>query len=125
MSSLILIFVLVSGVVQRILAKFQEAGLLYAVPQGCYDDWYWVYATLYEGRRRPARVVSNDFMRDHRAAFPDIKTFLRWRSQHIVYYQLSRSVVGYSARGEDYCLPEVELLLPGESSLCFCLSCTV
>lgn len=46
---------------QRIIQRFDEEGMLYLVPQGADDDWYWIYATVTEGRTEPAYVVRHDF----------------------------------------------------------------
>ena len=73
--------------------------MLYTVPPRSDDDWYWVYATVYQGRNpssAPAFVVSNDLMRDHRAAFAEPKAFLRWRNSQIIYFGFSHAVVGGS-----------------------------
>ena len=34
--------------------------MLYIVPQGADDDWYWIYATVTEDRYSTAFVVSQD-----------------------------------------------------------------
>lgn len=75
---------------QRIIDKLRDGNMLYVVPRGANDDWYWVYATIYEGRKKPAYVISNDLMRDHKIAFIEPKPFLRWRSSQIVYFALSK-----------------------------------
>ena len=31
--------------------------MLYLVPQGADDDWYWIYATVTDGREKTAYVV--------------------------------------------------------------------
>ena len=33
--------------------------MLYIVPQGADDDWYWIYATVTEARENAAYVVKN------------------------------------------------------------------
>jgi len=76
---------------QRILDELRDGNMLYVVPRGSNDDWYWVYATIYEGRKKPAYVISNDLMRDHKIAFIEPKPFLRWRSSQIVYFALSKA----------------------------------
>ena len=62
--------------------------MLYEVPRGANDDWYWIFATLYEGRSRHANVLTNDLMRDHRLAFMEPRPFLRWRNAHVALYEL-------------------------------------
>ena len=40
---------------QRILNKLEEEGMLYVVPPGANDDWYWMYSTIYEGKKEVSR----------------------------------------------------------------------
>lgn len=65
--------------------------MLYAVPRGANDDWYWMYSTLYPGRKTQAFVVTNDLMRDHKVSFLAPSSFIRWRTSQIVYYSISRN----------------------------------
>lgn len=37
--------------------RFEEEGMLYLVPQGADDDWYWIYSTVAENRKNIAYVV--------------------------------------------------------------------
>ena len=37
--------------------RFEEEGMLYLVPQGADDDWYWIYSTVAENRKSVAYVV--------------------------------------------------------------------
>jgi hypothetical protein len=78
---------------REFLAEMEDEGILYSVPYGAEDDWYWMYATVYEGRSKPALVVSNDLMRDHKLAFTDPKMFMRWRTSQIMYFGFSNAVV--------------------------------
>ena len=75
---------------QAILDKFKKLDMLYVTPMGFNDDWFWLYSTVYEGRRSPAYVVSNDHMRDHRSSFPDLRAFMRWRSSQIVFFRFDK-----------------------------------
>ena len=77
---------------QRILDKFESMGILYVVPQGANDDWYWIFVTVTENRKKPAYVITNDLMRDHRLAFLEPRPFLRWRTTQIVHFDFSRAV---------------------------------
>ena len=84
--------------------KLISSGKIYAVPVGCLDDYYWMYASvssqnstgkyeeLYvplenaEGRwpgNRPM-LVSNDKMRDHKLSLLEPRLFRRWYSNFIV-----------------------------------------
>jgi Protein-only RNase P len=65
--------------------------MLYVVPPSVNDDWFWLYVTVQAGRSRPAFVISNDLMRDHRLAFFEDREFLRWRSTQIVHFDFSRA----------------------------------
>jgi proteinaceous RNase P len=87
--------------------------MLYVAPKGSNDDWYWLYSTVYEGRRTPAYVVSNDYMRDHRATFAESRAFLRWRSSQIVYFSFSKAVEPLQLSNASYALPTVSLYRPG------------
>ncbi len=71
--------------------RLEKEDMLYAVPRGANDDWYWMYSTLYPGRKSQAFVVSNDLMRDHKVSFLAPSSFIRWRSSQIVYYSIFRN----------------------------------
>ena len=43
--------------VQRILRRLEESDMLYIVPSGANDDWYWIYATVNANRKNAAYVV--------------------------------------------------------------------
>ena len=62
--------------------------MLYEVPGAADDDWYWIYATVYKGRKTHAYVITNDHMRDHRLAFLEPKPFYLWRESHILHFDL-------------------------------------
>jgi hypothetical protein len=110
--------------VQRIINRLRELDMLYVAPKGSNDDWYWLYSTVYEGRKTPAYVVSNDYMRDHRATFAESRAFLRWRSSQIVYFSFSKAVEPGQLANAAYTLPTVSLYRPG-TFLCFCkLACS-
>lgn len=107
---------------QRIIRKLQANDMVYITPSGANDDWYWLYATIYEGRSTPACVVSNDFMRDHKVAFAESKAFMRWRSSQIVLFQFDKSMMPVELRGEGYKPPSVTLYEPGRIMLyCYIL----
>lgn len=83
--------------------------MLYEVPRGSNDDWYWIFATLYEGRKRHANVVTNDLMRDHKLAFLEPRPFLRWRNAHVTLYD----IIYNSDEGDSK--PVIHLREPGEN----------
>ncbi len=60
------------------------------------DDWFWMYAAVLENRKKPAFVVTNDLMRDHRVAFLAPRPFIRWRMSHVVHFDFSSGVDDYS-----------------------------
>jgi len=97
-----------------VIKRLEERGMLYVVPRGANDDWYWLYATIYEGRKRPALVISNDLMRDHKVAFIEPKPFLRWRNSQIIYFGLSKAVEEQKIKEEGN--PSVYLHEPGNFS---------
>lgn len=61
---------------------------MYIVPPGADDDWYWMFLTVAEGRKKPAYVVTNDLMRDHKLAFMEPRPFYRWRMSHVMNFML-------------------------------------
>lgn len=73
---------------QRIVDRLKKMDMLYEVPKGADDDWYWIFATVNEGRSRHANVITNDLMRDHKLAFMEPRPFLRWRNAHVSLYDL-------------------------------------
>ena len=44
---------------QQILDWLEKENMVYQVPLGANDDWYWMYSTIYNGRKKPALVVSS------------------------------------------------------------------
>ena len=68
---------------QRILKRFEDEKMMYVVPPGADDDWYWIMPTVTEGRTTEAYVVTNDLMRDHRLAFLEPRPFIRWRTTQV------------------------------------------
>ena len=77
---------------QRIIARLRNENILYVVPSGGDDDWYWLYATIAANRSRPAYVITNDLIRDHAIAFSSPRCNARWKSSHIVHFDLNKAV---------------------------------
>ncbi|KAL7569176.1 hypothetical protein ACA910_017002 [Epithemia clementina (nom. ined.)] len=101
------------GVVQELKKKdiqaideLKERGMLFVVPQYCFDDYYWMIASVTDQNqdhnnptkqdnnagvsltgRRPI-LVTNDQMRDHRLALLEPRPFRRWTSCHIVNFAI-------------------------------------
>ena len=48
------------------------------------DDWYWLYAAVYQGEASQVSVVTNDQMRDHHFNMLAPRYFLKWRERHQV-----------------------------------------
>ena len=74
-----------SRAAQAIVERWRQRDLVYAVPPGSNDDWYWLYAAVHcQLRHGKASValVSNDLMRDHHFAMLAPKCFLKWRERH-------------------------------------------
>lgn len=61
--------------------------MLYKVPHNMNDDLFWIYSTIYEGRKSQAFVVTNDYMRDHKLQFLAPIPF------QIVYYSVNRPIL--------------------------------
>jgi hypothetical protein len=96
-----------------ILQRFRDEKLLYVVPQGGNDDWYWMYATVNEGRTNQAYVITNDLMRDHKLAFRNTSNsnicFSRWRESTIMHFDFSHAV---EMNKPDTNKPDVMLVQP-------------
>jgi len=85
-----------------IVARWDAEGIIFRVPKGFNDDWYWLYAALAcqerlsdgaEGGssapaipRLPVHLVSNDLMRDHHFQLLHARALLMWRDRHQVFY---------------------------------------
>jgi hypothetical protein len=89
-----------------------ESGKAYAVPFGCLDDYYWMYASVSsqskstngqetyispgnaDGRWPGVRpmLISNDQMRDHKLSLLEPRLFRRWFSNFIVNFTFSAFV---------------------------------
>jgi len=78
---------------QRIIARLKSENIIYVVPNGADDDWYWLYATIAGNRTKLAYVITNDLIRDHGVAFSSPRCNARWKSSHIVHFDLSKAVV--------------------------------
>ena len=74
----------------RILGWLQKENMLYIVPQGADDDWYWLYATIADNHKDIAYVVTNDLIRDHRLAFQNDRTYLRWKTSNVIHFDVIR-----------------------------------
>jgi hypothetical protein len=89
-----------------------KSGKLYAVPSGCLDDYYWMFASISDQMRsrngedmylppgnpegrwpgiRPM-LISNDKMRDHKLSLLEPRLFRRWYSNFIVNFTFSAFV---------------------------------
>ena len=75
---------------QRILEKLRAEEMLYVVPSGANDDWYWLYATV--AANRTSFAITNDLTRDHRLAFLESRMYVRWRNNHIVHFDLDKAL---------------------------------
>lgn len=89
-----------------------SSGKAYAVPTGCLDDYYWMYASVAsqtvstngedmyvelgnEAGRWPGErpmLVSNDQMRDHKLSLLEPRLFRRWYSNFLVNFTFSAFV---------------------------------
>ena len=87
-----------SEVAASIVGRWQREGLVYRVPPGNNDDWFWLYAAVTQpaptrslvpsgggvpdNGYRGVLVVSNDYMRDHHFSMLAPRSFLKWRERH-------------------------------------------
>ena len=88
-------------------SRLIQSGKMYIVPAQCFDDYYWMLASVsnqnttddsfivsandssdrFPGLR--PMLISNDQMRDHRLELLEPRLFRRWYSCHIVRYSLT------------------------------------
>lgn len=61
---------------------WRRDGILYVCPRGIYDDLFWMFASV--RAEAPARVVTNDAMRDHRLDLMAPRLFGRWKSSQVL-----------------------------------------
>ena len=75
---------------RRILDNLMRRNMLYVVPNGANDDWYWLLSTIYKNRSpdRPGYVVTNDMMKDHKISFENQRLFQRWRMNAIIHFRM-------------------------------------
>lgn len=85
----------------KLLEQLSKDEMLYTVPQGADDDWYWLYATVTEGRKEPAYVVTNDMIRDHRLAFTDEESYMRWKAAHMLHFDVFHPAEASSSSAGD------------------------
>ena len=89
-----------------IMNSLRQAGKMYIVPIACLDDYYWMISSVANqtssskvirvsagdntGRFPGLRpmLVTNDQMRDHRLSLLEPRLFRRWKSCHIVNYDI-------------------------------------
>jgi pentatricopeptide repeat protein len=95
---------------KRIIDRFKNENMLYLVPPGADDDWYWIYATVAKDRQSMAYVVTNDLMRDHRLAFLEPRPFIHWRTTQVMSFSFSKPVK------EDSDHPETFIINPAKYS---------
>ena len=100
--------------------------MLFVVPQGSDDDWYWIYSTILPHNNSTTKVVTNDHMRDHvvdaflssslnktlldeqqsatvrnlrhqyKPSLTTARAYLRWRASTVVYYEFQSQLGNYS-----------------------------
>ena len=67
---------------KQIIDKLITEHMVYISPQNINDDWYFLFASVFQ-KNKEAYVVTNDMIRDHRLAFDSTRTFYRWRSSQV------------------------------------------
>lgn len=93
---------------------------MWVCPEGSYDDWYWMLATIILGAE--VRVVTNDEMRDHAYLLLEgaggggvrqqrRRDFLRWKARHVIHFAFEHGAV------KDRVDPELELCEPPRFSV--------
>ncbi|KAJ8629536.1 hypothetical protein MRB53_022859 [Persea americana] len=71
---------------RQLLQSWRRSGVLYTVPAGSNDDWYWLYAAV----SCNCLLVTNDEMRDHLFALLGTSFFPRWKEKHQVRLSFSK-----------------------------------
>lgn len=92
--------------------KLVDSKKMYVVPTACLDDYYWMISSVAKQRqnlgqhvtsdnnsgRLPGQrpiLVTNDQMRDHRLSLLEPRLFRRWKSCHIVNYDIQMNEKNY------------------------------
>ena len=82
------------------LEDLKERGLMYIVPRYCFDDYFWMIASVTnltssgaktDEERIPGQrpiIITNDQMRDHRLALLEARPFRRWTTCQIVNFSI-------------------------------------
>lgn len=81
-----------------IVQKWKDSKILYQVPRGCNDDWFWYHAALWctncsssstistSSKSSDTMVITNDEMRDHHFQMLAAGYFLRWKDRHQIHF---------------------------------------
>ncbi|KAI8472379.1 MAG: hypothetical protein J3K34DRAFT_213046 [Monoraphidium minutum] len=82
------------------ISALNESKMLFVVPRGSNDDWYFLYAAFVA--RGDGLLVTNDQLKDHIWAMLRPKHVLKWRERHIARYHIpltpgSRPAIHYPA----------------------------
>lgn len=78
----------------EIIDELTEKGLMFVVPRCCFDDYYWMIASVSVQNQsntipghRPI-LITNDQMRDHRLSLLEPRPFRRWTSCQVVNFSI-------------------------------------
>jgi hypothetical protein len=85
--------------------KWKKLGVLFRTPAGSNDDWFWMHAALWCGRK--TFVVSNDEMRDHYFQMLAYRSFERWKERHQVHFSFGAWVNDGERREVELQFPDV------------------
>mmetsp|Transcript_18488 Transcript_18488/g.46315 ORF Transcript_18488/g.46315 Transcript_18488/m.46315 type:complete len:633 (-) Transcript_18488:458-2356(-) len=91
-----------------LLEEWRRSDALFECPNGVYDDWYWMYASVAspEAVERTV-IVTNDAMRDHWVELLPRVQFSRWRQSQIVEFRF-RSEEADTDQALDECVNDGE-----------------
>lgn len=75
----------------ELIAGWQRDAIVYSVPRGSNDDWYWLYAALV---RPGVELVTNDLLRDHHfqmlvAGTKCLRDLDCWYDAHVISYSIT------------------------------------
>lgn len=75
-----------------LIAKWQREALVYPVPRGSNDDWYWLYAAMSGSKQ----LVTNDLLRDHTYQMMSAglcRSLAQWYESAVVSYSITGGTI--------------------------------
>jgi hypothetical protein len=79
-----------TSVDKKLLQSWRQRDILYSVVAPSNDDWYWIYMAIGENRKQPAKIITNDKMRDHCFEFMESRPLWRMQSSQVYSFDFRR-----------------------------------